>query len=88
MKDKMHLSEKVAETAKYYFKTYDVKNFKLETENMVPYYYIVGIVDFYIRGLAHANKERVLTKMLKLGSNRFNIYLLHKFIYMMRENNG
>ncbi len=75
---------KIAETAKFYIQKYETNNQKLGDE--IPYANIVAITSYYDELLTKGlDKEVVLDKMLRLGGNRFNIFVLHKFIRMMKE---
>lgn len=90
MLKEMKFPEKVAEVAKFYLKRYNTIDFKLDKEfcSNIPYSHIVSIVSYYDEQLEISSKEEALAKMLQSGGNRFNIFVLHKFINMMRENNG
>lgn len=81
------LPESIAETAKLCISNYDSNTFKLNEE--IPYYQIVQIASFY-DSLINKNftKDEALDKMLQLGGNKFNIFVLHKFINSMRGLNG
>ncbi len=83
------LPENVAKVAKLYLRDYDCINFDLSKKQRVniPLYHIVAIASYYNRSLKTMPKEEVMMKMLRLGGNKFNIYVLHKFINIMRNNN-
>ncbi len=74
----------IAETAKFANSKYVSGNFNLKDK--IPYHDIVSLVIFY-DGLVAKNKSKdeALDTMLQLGANRFNIYVLHKFIRMMKD---
>lgn len=82
-----NLPEKIAEVAKYYLNCYNTDKFELDKKEPIPYYHIVSIVDYYETSINHLQKNETLDKMLQLGGNKFNIYVLHKFVKMMKENN-
>ena len=80
------LSEEIADTAKFYIKNYDIGDFRLNDE--IPYAHIVSIASYYDTALTkNLSKEEVLKKMLQLGGNKFNIFVLHKFIKAKRDAN-
>lgn len=80
------LPEEIAQVAKYYIKNYDISDFKLNDE--IPYSHIVAIASYYDNAVVKKlPKEEILTKMLQLGGNKFNIFVLHKFIKAKREAN-
>src|SRR5574344_1518624 len=85
MREKMNFPEKVAEVAKLYFKDYNVRTFKLNKEEKPPYAHLIAITDFYVKLAKNEGKEKALDKILKIGSNKFNIYILHKFVNIMKE---
>ena len=86
LKEKMNYPEKIAIVAKFYFKDYDVKNFKLNAKEPIPYQYLIGITNFYVERMQEMeDKDKVLMLMLKEGNDKFNTFLLHKFINMMRN---
>lgn len=80
------LPQKIAETAKLYINKYDSSSFSLNEP--IPYYHIVAIANYYYSSIKKGDsREKVLAKMLKIGGNKFNIFVLHKFINLMREEN-
>ena len=86
--NEMDFPEKIAEVAKDYIKRYDSGSYKLDKDFLsnVSYAHIVAIVDYYDEMLSNnASKSATLEKMLQLGGNKFNIFILHKFISMMRK---
>lgn len=86
---KMRIMEEVAVTANDYMLPYDVSSLNIQSKDTsdIPYSHIVSIADYYYKLIDEKNftKEDALKKMLKFGGNKFNIFLLHKFIKMMRE---
>lgn len=90
MLNELNFPEKIAGVAKSYMGRYNTIGFKLDKDFLVniPYSHIVSIVSYYEELLETQSKEEVLAKMLQSGGNRFNIFILHKFINMMRETNG
>lgn len=80
------IPQHLAEMVKYIINPYDSDAFKLDSK--IPYYHIVAITSFYEEMLAQGkDKSDILLKMLQLGGHQFNIFVLHKFIKMMREAN-
>ncbi len=80
------LSKSVAEASKLYLDNYNPIAFSLGEE--IPYGHIIAIASYYdVLHSQNVSKDEVLKKMLQLGGNKFNIYVLHKFIKMMRETN-
>lgn len=85
----LKLPKKVAEVAKLYFTKYDCNQFDIKKENVgFSLTSIVSIASYYNTFLRKTNsKNEAIMKMLRLGGNKFNIYILHKFIYKMRTTN-
>lgn len=80
------IPQHLAEMIKYIINPYDSDAFKLDSK--IPYYHIVAITSFYEEMLAKGkDKSDILLKMLQFGGHQFNIFVLHKFIKMMREAN-
>lgn len=76
----------IAEMIKLCAKSYESETFQLDSR--IPYYHIVALTSFYEELLAKNNsKEATLLKILQIGGNQFNIFILHKFIKTMRETN-
>lgn len=81
-----NVSEKIVEMVKLCANNYESNAFPLNSK--IPYYHIVGITSFYEELLSQNNsKQTTLFKMLQMGGNQFNIFILHKFIKLMREAN-
>lgn len=79
------MPEKVAEASKFYLDNYNPVTFKLDEE--IPYAHIISIASYYdASSIKQIPNDDILKKMLQLGGNKFNIYVLHKFINTMREN--
>jgi len=77
------IAEMVKFTATSHASDSAILNSKMPIDN------IVGIVSYYEDSLSqNMPKEEILLKMLQLGGNHFNIFILHKFIKMMRDTNG
>jgi hypothetical protein len=77
------IAEMVKFTATSHASDSVILNSKMPIDN------IVGIVSYYEDSLnQNVSKEETLLKMLQLGGNHFNIFILHKFIKMMRDTNG
>ncbi len=88
--EEMKLSKEIAEVAKSYFRKYESSQFSINEgpPSNIPYSHIVSIASYYDELLSkNYSKEKALKKMLQLGGNKFNIFILHKFIKMMREAN-
>lgn len=86
--NEMDFPEKIAEVAKDYLEKYDTREFPIDKEfqSNIPFAHIVAIADYYDDLLSNnTSKEDALKKMLQLGGNRFNIYVLHKFVSLMRR---
>lgn len=80
------VSEKIAEMVKFSASSYDSDSFPLNSK--IPHHHIVAIAGYYEDLFNQTNsKEKTLLKMLQLGGNQFNIFVLHKFIKVMRESN-
>lgn len=80
------IPQHLAEMIKYIINPYESDAFKLNSK--IPYYHIVAITSYYEEMLAQGkDKSDILLKMLELGGHRFNIFVLHKFIKMMRDAN-
>lgn len=88
--NEMVLPEKIAEVAKFYLRKYESGSFNLliKDHSSIPFAHIVAITSYYseLRSNNHS-KEEALMKMLRLGGNKFNIFILHKFIKKMRDAN-
>lgn len=84
--NEVDVPEKIAEMVKFSANNYQSDTFPLNSK--IPYHHIVSLTSFYEELLAKTNsKQRVLSKMLQIGGNQFNIFILHKFLKMMRETN-
>lgn len=80
------VSDRVAEIVKLCGNNYESEGFPLSTKP--PYHHIVAITGFYEDSLAqNRTKDETLLKMLQMGGNNFNIFVLHKFIRIMRDSN-
>lgn len=78
--------EHIAEMVKFCANNYESESFALNSK--IPYYHIVSLTSFYEESLAQNNsKQATLFKILQMGGNQFNIFILHKFIKIMRETN-
>lgn len=90
MLKQMKLSDEVADVATLYYTNYVPSNFELNKKkgSYIPFYHIVAIASYYDEFLtATSSKEEAIMKMLRLGGNKFNTFILHKFIYRMRMKN-
>lgn len=86
----LELPDRIAEVSKLYINNYDPNNFELDKKNRsnIPFHHIVAIASFYDEFLMKtSSKKEALMKMLRLGSNKFNLFVLHKFINKMRNTN-
>lgn len=80
------VSEKVIESVKLCANNYESETFALNAK--IPYHHIVAVTSYYEELLAQYNsKSKTLAKIMELGGNKFNIFVLHKFIRIMREAN-
>lgn len=83
----MMQKSEIAETAKFYINNYDTSTFKLD--GPIPYHHIVAIANYYNSLLKkNYSKQDALDKMVLLGGNKFNIFVLHKFVKLMKDSNG
>lgn len=77
----------IAEIIKFCANCYESESFPLDSK--IPPQHIIAITSFYEEMLAKNNsKQETLLKMLQMGGNQFNIFILHKFIKLMRGDNG
>ena len=85
----MKMSKKVAEVTRIYLEDYNCLEFELNYKKPanIPYSHIVSIVDYYDKLINKDSftKEEALKKMLIFRGSKFNIFILHKFINMMRD---
>lgn len=80
------MSDKIADAVKFSVNDYDSSSFQLTSK--LPYSHIISVTGFYSEFLIQGHsKEEALARMLQMGGNKFNIFILHKFIKMMREEN-
>lgn len=80
------LTEKLADIIKFSTNAYESDSFPLNSK--IPYNHIISITGFYEDMLAQGqSKNTVLLKMLEMGGNHFNIFVLHKFLKIMRDTN-
>lgn len=77
--------EEIAEVVKLCANNYESDTFPLNSK--IPYNHIVALTSFYEESLTQNSKQETLLKMLQMGGNQFNIFILHKFIKIMRETN-
>lgn len=78
------VSNSIAEMVKYSANNYESESFPLNAK--VPYNHIVAMTSFYDDYLEQTkSKKATLLKMMEMGSNHFNTFILHKFIKMMKE---
>lgn len=74
----------IAEIIKFTANAYESDAFPLTSK--IPYHHIVAITGYYEDSLLqNGSKELTLMKMLQMGGNHFNIFVLHKFIKLMRD---
>lgn len=65
---------------------YESENFNLDSQ--IPYSHIISIAGYYEKMLEKCgSKQETILKMLQIGGNKFNIFILHKFLKMVRETN-
>lgn len=86
LKDEKIVKIEIAEAVKSCAKYYEVESFQLNSK--IPYADIVVMINYYedllLKGLS---KQAALLKMLQMGANNFNTFVLHKFIRIMRDTN-
>lgn len=81
--DEATVPRDIAEIVKFCANDYSSESFPLDSK--IPLQHVVAITSFYEDLLAKTNsKQDTLLKMLQLGGNHFNIFVLHKFIKLMR----
>lgn len=79
------LSLRVLETIKSHARPYKTEEFNLNPT--IPLCDVIHIVTAYNRfETMGMPKDAILMKMLELGGNEYNIFALHKFLRLMREN--
>lgn len=77
-------SQAIADTAKFCINSY--KSHAFDLTKPIPYHHIVAIASSYESLIDQGlSKQKALDSMLQSGGNRFNIFVLHKFIRLMRE---
>lgn len=85
----MKMSKKVADVTRDYSLKYNSVAFDLSSKDAsgIPYAHIVGIVDYYDKLVTKASlsNDEALKRMLQIGGDKFNVFILHKFINMMRD---
>ena len=82
------LSPKIAEAAMFYNKKYQSSELNLNSgkNSDFPYSHIVAITNYYDDLISDGlSQNATLMKMLQLGGNKFNVFILHKFINMVRK---
>jgi len=88
----MNMPKQIAEVTKTYSMKYNCIEYDLNSKDPsdIPYAHIVGLVDYYDRLINNAlvSNEEALKKMLKVGGDKFNIFLLHRFVNIMKDSNG
>lgn len=86
----MKLSERIAEAAKFYYRRCQGSQMQYDNQNYsdIPYSHIVAITSYYDDLISvNLTEDAALQEMLRQGGNKFNIFILHKFISMMRNTN-
>lgn len=82
--NEMGMQTIVAETAKFCVNNYEPKDFSLQEK--IPFHQIVAVTSYYEALYSKtSSKEKSLAKMLQLGGNKFNTFVLHKFITIMKD---
>ena len=84
----LKLNPKIAEAAMFYNKKYQSSELNLKTgrQSDFPYSHIVAITNYYDTLINEGLSEgATIMKMLQLGGNKFNVFILHKFINMVRK---
>jgi len=90
LKKDAKFTERIADTARTYILNYDATTFALKNDeghrSDIPFSHIVAIADYYYAlEKKSVKKQEILSKMLQKGGNKFNIFILHKFINKMRD---
>lgn len=85
--DEKKFSADVADIVSKCYLNYDISEFQMKRTPgyRFPLHHIICIADFY----AHlsekvSDKNKKIQTLLKIGYNKFNIYILHKFIFKLR----
>ena len=82
----LKLSENIAITAKLYLNNYECMNFELhKAKQKIPYYQIVSLAHYYYNSSKYMPKEYVIQSILRLGSKKFNTFILHKFVDLLKN---
>lgn len=82
--DEGTVSTDIADIVKYTANEYESDAFPLASK--IPYHHVVAITGYYEDMLLKGkSKNEILLKMLELGGNHFNVFVLHKFINYMKE---
>lgn len=83
--------KEIAEVASLQVKPYNSARFPLikEEKKNIPFAHIVAIANAYeeLRNQRMSKKD-ALKKMAEMGGDKFNVFILHKFIKAMRESDG
>lgn len=87
--NEMHLPEPICTSIRNYVVDYNIKQFNIAGNKniQIPNIHILAVVNCYVTLRKTRSKEDTLKEMLYIGGNKFNVFLLHKFIHMMRMRN-
>ena len=86
----LDLPQHIAEVSKLYYRNYDPNQFGLDIKSKknIPIHQIVSVASYYEEFLAQTgSKEEALMKLIRLGGNKFNVFVLHKFVHKVRNSN-
>lgn len=77
------IPDEMKEFTKFCYKEYRTNEFSLDKQ--IPYAHIIFIINYYLKTLKLTqSKQKTILKMLQLGNNKFNPFVLHKFFNMMK----
>lgn len=83
--NEMNTESTIAEAVRDWVKNYSAEDFNLKDE--IPCAHIIKIVSSYNKLEKKMGSENALDEMLRIGSNSFNPFVLHKFVRLKKEEN-
>lgn len=76
--------EEMETSVEFCYRSYKSNRFSLNEK--IPYAHIIFIVAYYIKALkANKSEQETILEMLRYGNNKFNPFVLHKFLNIMRN---